>query len=726
MAVATPTTRPASIAFALLALVVGAGGGRAQPLAYPPTRRDSVVDDYHGIRIGDPYRWLERLDDRATTDWVDAQSRVTSAVLAKLPERGAIGHRLEALWSYSRTDVPWREAGRVFFLENAGLERQSVVYMQKSPADTPRVVLDPQQLSPDGSLACDDYAVSPDGRWLSYSASRGGADVGEMRVRDLTTGRDRDDTVRGVWGGATWTFDGRGYFYMRPPEPGPGASPGAPRLEKQLFYHTLGEPQARDRLVRTWTDDVRWLYSMMSDDGRYAIIVAERGATSRMYVMDLGRPRSPDLSAAVVPLLADREARYTPMGTVGTVLYVFADLDAPRGRVLALDLAAGARARPRAVIAESRAVIQWATVAGDRLALHVLEDVRSHLRLYSLDGRLEREVELPGIGALGWPINGRHSEPELWVSFTSFLSPATVYHVDVRTGRSTAFRPPRVPFDPAPYETRQIFFTSKDGTRVPMFVTARRSLPLDGSHPLLLTAYGGFGTIVGPAYRPDVPLWLESGGVYAVANLRGGGEYGQEWHRAGSLEHKQNSFDDFIGAAETLIERGYTSPGKLAIYGHSNGGLLIGAALTQRPDLFAVAVPNAGHYDMLRFHRFTVGGGWVPEYGSPDSAAMFPVLRAYSPLHNVHAGTCYPATLLLAADHDDRVVPSHAYKFAATLQAAQACERPILLRVARDASHSYASATESIAELTDMWAFISARVGASLSVPAPKRAGVDR
>ena len=496
-------------------------------------------------------------------------------------------------------------------------------------------------------------------------------------------------------------------------------------MEKQLFYHTLGEPQARDRLIRTWKDDVRWLYSMMSDDGRYAIIVAERGSTSRMYAMDLRNPRSPDLSAEVIPLLADRDARYTPMGTVGSVLYVFGDLDAPRGRVLALDLATGARARPRTVIAESRAVIQWATVAGDRLALHLLEDVQSHLRLYSLDGKRSREVELPGIGALAWPINGRHSSPELWISFTSYLSPATVYHVDVRTGRRTAFRPPRVPFDPVPYETRQLFFTSKDGTRVPMFVTSRRSLPLDGSHPVLLTAYGGFGTIVGPAYRPDLPLWLESGGVYVVANIRGGGEYGEEWHRAGKLEHKQNSFDDFIGAAETLIQRGYTSASKLAIYGHSNGGLLIGAVLTQRPDLFAAAVPNAGHYDMLRFHRFTVGGGWIPEYGSPDSATMFPALRAYSPLHNVRAGTCYPATLLLAADHDDRVVPSHAYKFAATLQATQACERPILLRVARDASHSYSSAAESIAELTDMWAFIAAHLRVSLGAPS-RHLDVDR
>ena len=709
----SPHTGP--IAIGLFALLLIAPLAGAQPLAYPAAPRDSVEDDFHGTRVPDPYRWLERLDDRATTDWVDAQGRLTGDVLAHLPGRAAIGRRLESLWNFSRTDVPWREAGRVFFVESSGLQSQSVLSMQASPADSPRVVIDPRQLSPDGSLACDEYAVSPDGRWVSYSVSKGGADVGEMRVRDLATGRDRADVVHGAWGGATWTFDGGGYFYMRPPEPRPGDLPGAPRMEKQLFYHALGTPQSSDRLVHAWTDGVRWLYSMMSDDGRFAIIVAERGASSRMFVMDLGNPRAPNLAAPVVPLLADREARYTPMGTVGTMLYVFSDLDAPHGRVLALDLAAGARAKPRPVIAESQAVIQWATVAGDRLALHVIEDVQSHLLLYTLDGRFAREVRLPGIGALGWPISGRHSAPELWYSFTSFLSPATVYRVDVESGATEAFRPPRVPYDPAPYETRQVFFTSKDGTRVPMFVTARRGLSLDGSHPALLTAYGGFGTIVGPAYRPDIPLWLEAGGVYAVANIRGGGEYGEAWHRAGSLVHKQNGFDDFIAAAETLIALRYTRKSGLAIYGHSNGGLLVGAVMTQRPDLFAVAVPNAGPYDMLRFHRFTAGGGWVPEYGSPDSAAMFPVLAAYSPLHNVHDGTCYPATLLLAADHDDRVVPSHAYKFAARLQAAQACERPILLRVARDASHSYESSMESVAELTDMWAFIAARVGVTLA-----------
>jgi prolyl oligopeptidase len=361
------------------------------------------------------------------------------------------------------------------------------------------------------------------------------------------------------------------------------------------------------------------------------------------------------------------------------------------------------------VVPEARDVIQGATVAGSRLAVHYLVDVTSRLRLFTLDGRPAGEVALPGVGSVGWALNGRHSAPELLYSFESYLSPATTYRYDLRTGVSSAFHPPHAPVAAHAYETRQVFYVSKDGTRVPMFITGRKGVRLDGRNPTLLTGYGGYGAIQAPSYQPDVALWLEMGGVYAVANLRGGGEYGEAWHRAGSGERKQTSFDDFIAAAEYLVARRYTRPGSLAIYGHSNGGLLVGAMVTQRPDLFAVAVANAGHYDMLRFHRFTVGAGWIPEYGSPDDPVAFRYLRAYSPLHNVRAGTCYPATLLLAADHDDRVVPSHSYKLAAALQAAQSCNRPILLRVATAASHSYASAQEEIAERADMWAFVAAR-----------------
>ncbi|HXI20941.1 MAG TPA: prolyl oligopeptidase family serine peptidase, partial [Gemmatimonadales bacterium] len=629
--------------------------------------------------------------------------------LARLPGRDATRRRLVSLWNYPRTDVPWREAGGIFFTGNSGLQSQAVLYHQDGPDGPPRVVLDPGSVSPDGAIAVGDFAVSPDGRWLAYSRSAGGADVGETRVRSLATGQQRDDVVRGTWGTACWTFDGGGFFYMRPPAPEPGADAAAARPGKQLFYHVLGQPQERDRLIHEWKD-ARWLYCMLSDDGRRALFVIERGSASWMYALDLRVPLAPDVSTPLVPLLGTVEAKHTPMGTVGDTLYAFTDLEAPRGRVIALDLGAGAGAEPRTIVPESPEVIQGATVAGDRLAVHYLEDVKSRLRLFDLGGRSAGEVALPGIGAVGWALNGRNSAPELWFSYTSFLAPATVYHYDLRGGGLAPFHPPRLPFDPGPYETRQVFATSKDGTRVPMFVTARRGLALDGSHPVLLTGYGGYGIILGPDYRPDLPSWLERGGVYAVATLRGGGEYGERWHRDGSLERKQNSFDDFIAAAEYLVRQGYTTPSRLAIYGHSNGGLLVGAVLTQRPDLFAVALASAGHHDMLRYHKFTVGAGWVPEYGSPDDSVAFRYLRAYSPLHNVRPGTCYPATILLTGDHDDRVVPSHSYKFAAALQAAQGCTRPILLRIARDASHGYASSSATIDEWTDVWAFIAARV----------------
>ena len=681
----------------------------AQPLAYPVTHRESVVDDYFGTTVVDPYRWLEQLDSPATTAWVTAQRRLTDGYLGRLPQREAMERRLTTLWNYGRTDVPWREAGKLFFTENSGLQRQAVLYMQDGPGNAPRQVLDPQEISPDGSVAIGDFAVSPDGRWLAYSKAPGGAD-GETHVRELPTGHEQGDVVRGTFGTACWTFDGGGFFYMRQRTPRPGEAATAARLEKQALYHVLGQPQDNDRLIHEW-QDARYLYCMLSDDGRHAFIVAERGSGAWMNTMALGDPKAPDLTAPLVPLLGDREARHTPMGTVGDTLYVFTDLDAPRGRVIVLDLNEGERAQARTVIAEASDVVQWATVAGDRLAVQYLVDVKSQLRLFTLDGRPAGEVALPGIGALGWPVNGRNSAPELLYTFTSFLSPATAYYYDLRTGTSTPFRPPHVPFDASPYETRQVFFTSKDGTRVPMFITAKKALRANGSNPVLLTTYGANGVIVGPRYQPDIPLWLELGGVYAVANVRGGGEYGEEWHRAANLEHKQKSFDDFIAAAEYLVTQRYTIPGKIAIYGHSSGGLLVGAVMTQRPDLFAVALPNAGHHDMLRYHKFTIGAGWIPEYGSPDDPAAFRYLYAYSPLHHVRSGTCYPATLVLTADHDHTVVPSHSYKFAAALQAAQGCSRPILLRVASDASHSYASEAGAIAERSDLWAFVAARLG---------------
>jgi prolyl oligopeptidase len=694
----TPGTR--HLALLLLTAPLGAQAPAGGPLRYPPAHRDSVVEVHFGRSVPDPYRWLEQVDSPATADWVRAERALTEDYLARAGggARAAIRRRLAALWSTRHTDVPWREAGRVFFLESAGDAPQPALYEATGSGDSARVVLDPGTISADGSIAVDDYAVSPDGRWLAYSRAAGGGDLAETWVRDLSTGRDLDEVVRGTRGTACWTFDGGGFFYWAPVD--------TTGIEKRVYYHTLGQPQERDRAIRSWPD-ARWLYCMLSDEGRWAFVVAERGSGSQMERMDLGDPLRPDLAAPLVPLLAGREARYTPMGTAGDTLYVFTDLDAPRGRVIALDLREGARAAPRGIVAEGRDVLQWATVAGDRLAVHYLVDVTSRLRLFGLDGRPAGEVALPGVGALSWPVNGRHSAPEVLYAFASFLSPETVYRYDLREGRATAFRAPSVPFDASPYETRQLFYRSKDGTRVPLFLTARRGWRADGSHPVLLTAYGANGLIEAPQFRPDVALWLELGGAYAVANVRGGGEYGEAWHRAGSLERKQRSFDDFIAAAQYLVDRRLTTPARLAITGHSSGGLLIGAVMTQRPDLFGVALPDAGHYDMLRYHRFTVGAGWIPEYGSPEDSVAFSYLAAYSPLQRVRPGTCYPATLLLAADHDYVVVPSHAYKFAAALQAAQACARPVLLRVATNASHMYASTPEAVAERADVWAFVA-------------------
>jgi len=681
----------------------------AQVLRYPETPRGQVVEEIHGIRVADPYRWLEAASPRSAA-WARTQSEFTQDFLKRLPGREAIRRRLTSLSSYARTEVPWREAGRLFFVENAGSLPQGVLYSQEGLADQPRAVLDPNTISPDGSTAIRDFSVSPEGL-LAYIASRGGEGEGEIRVRDLATGRDRGDVLRGALNGACWTHDGRGFFYV-----GRGGSTkratGGPRLEKRILYHRLGSPQSRDLRIREWKD-ATWVYCMASEDGRFAIAVAEKGTESEVFVADLGDPNRPDLAARWTRILAEPAAFHTPIDVVGTVFYLRTNRDAPRKRVIALDLADPSTARPRTIVPESADVITDAVIAGDRLVVHYLADVQSRLRLFTLDGRPAGEVRLPGIGSVGWPLGARVSQSELFYSFSSFLAPSTVYRYDVRTGASAAFRPPRVPFDPSRYETQQVFVASKDGTRVPLFITAARGLERNGTHPTLLTGYGGYGIVTAPSFEPDIPLFLELGGVWALANMRGGGEYGEDWHRGGMLERKQNSFDDFFACAEHLVAEGYTTRGRLAIYGHSNGGLLVGAAITKRPDLFAAAVANAGHYDMLRYHRFTVGAGWVPEYGSPEKPEAFRYLLAYSPLQNVKAGTCYPATLLLAADHDDTVVPSHAYKFAAALQAAQSCEAPILLRLAHDASHNYAAAQARIAERSDMWTFLASRLGVS-------------
>jgi len=691
------------------ALCMGSQAFAADTIVYPSTPRGDVIDDYHGHAVADPYRWLEDSTGPQTTAWLDAETKLSGDLLARLPQRDLTHRRLAALMAYRRVDVPWREAGKIFWLETSGDQPQAVLYTCGKPGDKPRVFFDPNQISPDGSLAMGDYIVAPDGAKLAYRAAQGGADEGRIRVRQMASGQDTD-IIDGA--NACWTRDGAGFFYVRSFPQESGSSTPA-RAGMQACYHRLGEPPSADREILNWDERARWVYFVVSEDGHYACAVAEEGTVSEVYLIDLKKLWASGAGSPAFEVLDGRNAFHTPVDWVGDTFYLRTELDAPNKRIIALDLRKGAAAEPREIVPASNDVITDAVINGGRLVVNYLSDVHSVVRLFDLNGAPKGEIPLPGIGAVGWPLSARPSTPELFFSFETFLSPATIRAFDTRTGKITEFHRATVKFDAAKYETRQVFYRSKDGTRVPMFITSARNLKLDGSHPVFLTAYGGYGATMEPRFSPDIPFWLEKGGIHVLANIRGGGEYGEDWHLDGMLEKKQNSFDDFIAAAEYLIREGYTVRGKIAIYGKSNGGLLMGAVLTQRPDLFGAVVANAGHYDMLRYHRFTAGAGWVTEYGSADDSTAFNYLRGYSPLQNVRAGTCYPPTLLLAADHDDRVVPAHAYKFAAALQSAQTCDHPILLRVARNASHSYASRDETLAELTDMWSFIMSSLGVS-------------
>jgi prolyl oligopeptidase len=693
----------------------------AQALHYPDTRRDSVVDDYFGTKVPAPYRWFEDQNSPEVAAWVEAENAVTFAYLDTLPQRDALRERLTALWNYEKVGVPERVATRLFYRKNSGLQNQSVVYVQRDLRDTPRELIDPNVLSPDGSVALQGYAVSPDGRYLAYALSQGGSDWEELHVRALD-GRELPDTVRWVkYSGISWTNDGKGFFYSRFPEPPAGQMLTAKAEGQQVYYHVVGTAQRDDRLIYQRPDLPDWYVGgSVTEDGRYLFIGLNHGTESKnlLYYVDLKDPMHPDIGAPVKPLYTKDDAEYEPVGTVGHTLYLRTTLDAPRRRIVAVDLADPAPAHWRTVVPEGRDVIERALLVGGRLVVQYLADAKSQVRFYGFDGKPMGELELPGIGTIAG-LSGRNDAPELFYGFTSFLYPTTVFHYDFATSKSTVFQRPHVAFDPSGYETRQVFYRSKDGTRVPMFITAKQGVKLDGMNPTVLYAYGGFDISETPSFSPVTAAWLEMGGIYAVANLRGGGEYGEAWHHAGMLKNKQNVFDDFIAAAEYLVREKYTSSRKLAIHGYSNGGLLVGAVMTQRPDLFAVAYPGAGVMDMLRYDRFTAGIGWVPEYGSATDSTMFPYLYRYSPVQNVKPGTCYPATIVTTADHDDRVVPSHSYKFIARLQAAQACDRPVLIRVETQTSHGYMPTDKRIAQLADIWAFTAANLG----VHAPEKVG---
>jgi len=689
----------------------------AQTLQYPVARKSDVVDDYHGTRVPDPYRWLEDPDSPESRAWIEAQNRLTAAYLAEIPARATIRQRLTKLWNYPKYGAPFRKAGRYFFLKNDGLQNQSVLYKQASLEATPETLLDPNILSEDGTVALSTLAVSDNGRLLAYGTAASGSDWEEFRVRDVVTARDLPDHLKWIkFSGASWTKDGAGFFYSRYPEPTDKALTDVNRFQR-LYYHRLGTDQAQDVLVYERPDQPDWgMNGEVTDDGRYAVLTVWLGTDrrNRVYFRDLKDPRHPRITGDVVRLLDDFDASYAFVGNDGPVFYFLTDLDAPRKRVIAIDTRHPERGRWRELIPQGQDVLEGVQIIHDTFVANYMHDASSRLRLFALDGRMLKDLELPTLGSIG-SISGERKDDEMFYAFTSFLYPTTIFRYDFKSGATSVFKAPTIDFDPSRYETKQVFYTSKDGTRVPMFITYKKGLTLDGSNPTYLYGYGGFNISLTPSFSVAMLVWLEMGGVYAVPNLRGGGEYGEEWHQGGMHEKKQNVFDDFIAAAEYLIAQRYTSPAKLAIAGGSNGGLLVGAAMTQRPELFGAALPAVGVMDMLRFHKFTIGWAWVTDYGSADSAAQFPYLYKYSPLHNIRAGTRYPATLVTTADHDDRVVPGHSFKFTATLQAAQAGPQPVLIEIETKAGHGAGKPTSKvIEEQADRIAFLVRNLGMTI------------
>ena len=700
--------------FLLTGMFTSAAPAPAQTLQYPAARKSDVVDDYHGTRVPDPYRWLEDPDSPESRAWIEAQNRLTAAYLAEIPTRGAIRERLTTLWNYPKYGTPFRKAHRYFFFKNDGLQNQSVLYKQASLTADPETLVDPNLLSEDGTVALSTLAVSDDGRLLAYGTSASGSDWEEFRVRDVVEGRDLPDHLKWIkFSGASWTNDGAGFFYSRYPEPGDKALTDVNRFQR-LYYHRLGTEQTQDVLVYERPDQPDWgMNAEVTDDGRYAVLHVWLGTDrrNRVYYLDLKDARRPNVRGAVMRLLDDFDASYTFVGNDGPVFYFLTDLEAPRKRVIAIDTRHPERARWREIIPQGPDVLDGIQIIHDTFVANYMHDASSRLRLFRLDGRFVKDLPLPTLGSIG-AISGERKDDEMFYAFTSFLYPTTIFRYDFKSGGTSVFKAPTIDFDPSGYETKQVFYTSKDGTRVPMFITHKKGLRLDGSNPTYLYGYGGFNISLTPSFSVAMLVWLERGGVYAVPNLRGGGEYGEEWHQAGMHEKKQNVFDDFIAAAEFLIAQGYTSPPKLAIAGGSNGGLLVGAAITQRPELFGAALPAVGVMDMLRFHKFTIGWAWVTDYGSADSTAQFPYLYKYSPLHNIRAGIRYPATLVTTADHDDRVVPGHSFKFTATLQAAQAGPQPVLIEIETKAGHGAGKPTSKlIEEQADRIAFLVKNLG---------------
>ncbi len=703
---------------------------KAAPLPYPNTAKTDHVDDYHGTKVPDPYRWLEDANSPATQAWVEAENKLTFGYLRQLPSWNRIHERVSKLWDYEKFGVPWKEGGRYFFSKNSGVQNQSVIYTAPSLDAEPTELLDPNKLSEDGTVALSSYAISEDGKYMAYALSTSGSDWITWHVKTISTGIDLTDQVKwSKFSGASWTRDGQGFFYSRYDAPDEKTQLQTTNYYQKLYYHRLGDEQGKDALIYERKDEKEWGFGGdVTDDGNYLIIQVSQGTDPKNRVFYRPLQKDNVTAGPVVELLKELDARYSFVGNDGAVFYFLTDKDAPRARLVALDTAEAAKTpggKPalREIIPQAAEALQAVSYVGGRFVAEYLKDAHSQVKIFEKDGKTAGEIPFPGLGTASG-FGGKPGESETFYAFTSYTVPLAIYRYDVRSGENRVVFAPKLNFDPADYTTEQVFYPSRDGTKVPMLISYKKGIARDGTHPTLLYGYGGFAIALTPTFTPANLAWMEMGGVYAVPNLRGGSEYGEEWHQAGTKGRKQNVFDDFIAAGEWLIANRYTSTPKLAIYGRSNGGLLVGAALTQRPDLFGAALPTVGVMDMLRFQKFTIGWSWASDYGSSDDPEAFKYLYAYSPLHHLKSGVHYPPTLVTTSDHDDRVVPAHSYKFAATLQADQGGDAPVLIRIETKAGHAGGGLTsglptsKQIDEVTDKWAFLYQSLGMGSAPPA--------
>jgi len=683
-------------------------------LQYPETKKTDVTDNYHGTPVADPYRWLEDDNSEETKAWVQQQNKVTNDYLATIPFRDKVKKRLEELWNYPKYGSPSKKGDYYYFSKNDGLQNQSVIYRLKGLNGKPEIFFDPNKLSADGTTALGAWSFSKNNKYVGYSVAMSGSDWQEVFVLDAATGKKLADNVKWIkFSGLNWKGD-EGFYYSRYPEPDEKSKLSKQNQFHQVWYHKIGTSQAEDVLI--YKDDAHPLRNMgggMTEDNRFLIISMSEGTSgAEIWVKD-----TKALDPKFTLLIAGFKTSPSVVTNVGDKLLVRTNEDAPNYKIVLVDPKNPAKENWKTVIAEKEEVLQGVGTGGGYLFASYLKDASTRVYQHGYDGKLVREIKLPGIGSAGG-FGGDINSKEFFYTYSSFSYPPTIFRYNITTGQSTLFRKTEVKFDVSQFETKQIFFTSKDGTKVPMFLTYKKGLKLDGTNPALIYGYGGFNIPSTPGFSVSNAFFMEQGGIYAVVNLRGGSEYGEKWHKAGMKENKQNVFDDFIAAAEYLVKEKYTNKGKIAIRGGSNGGLLVGAAMTQRPDLFKVAIPQVGVMDMLRYHKFTIGWAWAVEYGRSDSADAFNYLSKYSPLHNLKPGVSYPATIVTTADHDDRVVPAHSFKFAAALQAAQAGTNPTVIRIESKAGHGAGKPTsKQIEEATDIWSFTMYNLGMNYTEP---------